>query len=406
MHICLLTQYYFPETGATSNRVRSLATACIERGHEVTIICECPNHPAGIVYPGHRNTFRPQVRMEDFGARVVHTWVKTKPNKRGFDRLAFYVSYMVSSTLAGVFTRSKFDLVVASSPPLFVGAAGLAIAAARRVPFVFDVRDLWPDVALAMGELRPGRAATLATKLERRLYRSAALVTCATSGFAQVIRSKCPKARVEVVPNGADLDSLHVAEDRAKLRKALEIEGFTVGYVGNLGLAQGLTHILEAAYIAQRTDLEIKFLFVGEGPMKPALEAMAAERDLANVRFVGRQSQADAARYMKAMDALLVPLGANEIYRIFRPSKLFDSMALGRPVLLSVPGESQAILEEARGGVYYEPESAVGLVEAVKKLLNEPMDCSEAVDYVRTRYDRATIGQEFVQKIEGVANGC
>lgn len=406
MNICIVTQYYFPETGATSNRIKSLASACVARGHNVTIICECPNHPAGVVFPGFRNRLRPTVRFESNRVKVVHTWVRTKPVKKGKDRLIFYGSFMVSAALAGIVTRDKFDAIVASSPPLFVGAAGLAIAAARRVPFVFDVRDLWPDVALAMGELRPGRAATLATKLERRLYRSAALVTCATSGFAQVIRSKCPKARVEVVPNGADLDSLHVAEDRAKLRKALEIEGFTVGYVGNLGLAQGLTHILEAAYIAQRTDLEIKFLFVGEGPMKPALEAMAAERDLANVRFVGRQSQADAARYMKAMDALLVPLGANEIYRIFRPSKLFDSMALGRPVLLSVPGESQAILEEARGGVYYEPESAVGLVEAVKKLLNEPMDCSEAVDYVRTRYDRATIGQAFVQKIEGVANGC
>ena len=187
MRILLLSQYFPPEVGATQARLESFASGLSERGHDVEGICEVPNHPQGSVRPGYRR--RAWVRREADGYRVLHVWVAANPVKTTRTRLASYGTYTAAATLAGVLARRP-DVVVASSPPLSVAVAAAAVAARHRVPWLMDVRDLWPESAVALGELSNPRALAFAERLERWLYGDAAAITTVTRPFADAIAQK------------------------------------------------------------------------------------------------------------------------------------------------------------------------------------------------------------------------
>lgn len=372
MRVVIVTQYFPPETGGPQNRMASLAEGLSRRGHDVTVVTAKPNYPTGVVFDGYEEGFF--VDSEYRGIPVVHCWILPDEDKTPARRILYYLSFMFMSVLGALRGQGDVDVVLASSPPLLVGISGWAISRLRSARFVFDVRDLWPDVAVAMGQLPSGWPARLARTVERFIYRRADGITAVTDAFCRDIRERVdndtPVARIA---NGTMPAVFRVRASKEELRRRLDLpEGFLVTYAGNVGLAQGLGHIIDAAEVLDREGNGTWILIVGDGPLRRDLERTAAQRGIESLLFRERVPLELAAQYMSASDALLIPLGDRAIYRKFIPSKLFDAMAAGRPILISVDGEAREIVERTRTGLYYPPEDAVGLVESIKQLRDDP----------------------------------
>lgn len=373
MRILIVTQHFAPEVTAARVRVESFAKGLIEMGHDARVLAAVPNHPEGVIQPGYRG--RPRLRRDWDGIPVTYVWVKTSPVKSTLNRLLYYGTFAAGASLAGA-VEERPDVVVASSPPLPVGAAGAAIAARHRIPWVFDVRDLWPEVAVALGELTNPRVIAVADRLERRLYRSAAAVATTTEPFAEDIRSKLVEAGeddgetpVAVLPNGTTqlwVDAGGQESDRAAA--GLPQDAFVWSYAGNLGLAQGLEHAVRAAEILGDG---FHLMLIGDGPKRGEIEQQVAAMKSGSVTMLGLMQPARAAELLRASDALLVSLGADPALRWFVPSKLFDFCALGRPVVLAAQGEAPRLAETANAALQVQPGDPEALAAAVRRLRDD-----------------------------------
>jgi glycosyltransferase involved in cell wall biosynthesis len=369
LRVLLVSQYFPPEVGATQSRMQSFAEYLARRGHDVTVIAEFPNPPLGVIPAEYRGRLVEVDRSNPY--KVIRVWVRTSSEKTQMTRLSFYTSFMAMaaavSPLAG-----RPDVVVATTPPLFTGLAGLAIARAMRAPLVLDVRDLWPAAATSLLQISPGWPTRAAELIERRLYRSAAAVVAVTQPFAEhidAIRAKPPAT--EVIPNGT-LDQFFERNGRDRL--GVDEDRFLVTFAGTLGIAQALPSAVEAA--AQLGGLA-DFTFVGEGPVKEIVAAKARELGLANVHFHPQIPLESITPVLAGSDALLVPLSAHPTFRQFVPSKLTDFMAAGRPVLLAAAGESARLLEESGAGIVVPPEDPDALAGAVRWLREHPDEAEE-----------------------------
>lgn len=364
MRVLMMSQYFTPEITAAPVRLHPFAAGLASRGHRVEVVCEVPSHPHGVVSPGYRG--RPVQRRWMDGFRVTYVWAHASPSKLARHRLASYATYAaMSAAVAGL--RGRPDVVLASSPPLSVGAVGALTAARHRVPWVFDVRDLWPEVAVAIGELGEGRALAAAEWLERRLYNRATRVTTPTEPFRAHIAQRCDDpGKVAVVANGTTrewLDAGEAAVSREEL--ALPEDSFVWCYSGNVGLSQDLDTALDAAAILGDG---FQLLVVGDGPSKPRLVQRASELPPGAVRFVGLREAREAARYMRASDALLVPLADRPELGKSIPIKLYDCCAIGRPVIVAAPGEPRRIAERHGAALTVSPADPRALAEGVRRL--------------------------------------
>jgi len=367
VRILIFSQYFPPEVGATQSRMHTFAAGLAARGHEVEVICGLPNHPQGVVRPGFRG--RVAVRRRDEGFRVLHTWVRASPVKTTYTRLAYYASYASTATVAGSLMR-KPDVVFATSPPLPGAAAAAAVAARHRVPWVMDVRDLWPDAAVALGELSNPRMLAIAERLERRLYASATAITAVTRPFCRVIASKTSDpSKVHLLPNGTTrlwVDGARVEASRSEL--GLPTDRFVWTYAGNLGIAQGLETAIDAAGLLED---RYQLLLLGDGPVRRDLERRAASLPAGAVAFRDQVPPSQAVRYLRASDALLVPLAAHPALRDFVPSKLFDCCAVGRPVIVAAAGEPERMARDTGAALAVPPADAAALGGAVRSLADD-----------------------------------
>jgi glycosyltransferase involved in cell wall biosynthesis len=270
--------------------------------------------------------------------------------------------------------RGHYDLMVATSPPLFVGGVALALGALRRIPFVFEVRDLWPESAVAMGELKNPRYIRWATRLEESCYRQARHLVTVTQGLAdRLIERGIAGSKVSVIPNGANTDMFRpLPQARAQVRSRLGLANqFVVVYAGLLGIAQGLHVLIEAARLLR--DESIHFLFVGDGPVRADLEKVVETYGLSNVTFVGAVPREDVPEYLAAADIATVVFMDTPLFQRSMPSKMFDALACGRPVLLSAPeGEAASVLRQSGGGIHVAPESPDAIADAVRRLKGRP----------------------------------
>jgi glycosyltransferase involved in cell wall biosynthesis len=371
LRVVLISQYFPPEIGATQTRMQTFAEYLAERGHDVTVIAEFPNHPQGVIPERYRGHLIDDDRSNPY--RVVRLWVKTNPVKDQRSRLAFYGSFSAFAAAAAPVV-GRADIVLATSPPLFTGVAGVALARLNRAPFVLDVRDLWPAAADALDQLSGNWPYRLAKGLERWLYREAATVVAVTRPFCEHIdrvRDRPPAA--VLIPNGT-LELFfdgHAGGDGARAALGVPDGEFAVTFAGTLGIAQALPPVLEAA---ARVDTGVHFVFVGEGPMKEQLELEAGRRGLANVHFHPQVPLAEVPPLLAASDALLVPLSGHHVFDDFVPSKMIDFMAAGKPVILAARGESVRLLERARAGVVAEPEDPAALADAAEWLATHPAE--------------------------------
>ncbi|MGH7607776.1 MAG: glycosyltransferase family 4 protein, partial [Gemmatimonadales bacterium] len=283
--------------------------------------------------------------------------------------------YMCTASLAGLLVaRERYDVIYAASPPLFVGAAGLVISRLRRIPLVFEVQDVWPEAAVALGELRNRTAIRLAEWLADRCYRRARRVVVVTRAMLEHLRRRGLEAgKLVLIPNGANTDLFHSRpEGGAVLRRRLGLDhAFIAVYAGIHGIAQGLDTLLDAAQ-RLRAVPEVAFLLVGEGPVKAALRARAERLGLANVRFHPQVARAEMPEVLTAADVALVPLRKVPLFQGAVPSKLFDAWACGCPVILGVEGEARELVMVAEAGVCVEPEDGAARADAVLELKGDP----------------------------------
>lgn len=366
MRILYLSQYFPPEVGATQTRAYEMARYLVSAGHQVTMLAEVPNHPAGIIPPEYRGKFWERSSLD--GIDVIRVWVKTSPTKTFATRMAFYLTYMANAALAGLLrARGRYDVVYATSPPLFVGGAALALSVLRRTPMVFEVRDLWPESAVALGELSNPRAVALAGKLEEMCYNRARCLVVVTEGIRQRLAERGWGAKVELVPNGANTelfrpDPAAAAALRAEL--GLDPNRFVVLYAGIHGIAQGLETVIEAA--ARLRDVpDVQFVLVGEGPKKTELLALRDRLELENVTMLAERPRAGMPAFLSAAGVALVPLRRLELFQGAVPSKMFDAWACGCPIILSIGGEARQVLERAEAGLFVQPEDPAAMADAI-----------------------------------------
>ena len=368
MRVLVFSQFFPPEVVAGAVRVDSFTSELVAAGHEVLVVCEAPNHPAGVVLPEYRG--RPVTRRRSCRLRAWYVAVLTTPVKSTRARLALYGSY--AAMAAGVSAVAPgADVVLASSPPLPVGAAGAVAAVRHRAPMLLDIRDLWPDAAVAVGELRDGRTLRLIERLERVVYSRASVITTTTEPFRDAILARTRGAsRVEVLPNGTTrmwLDAADLAVDRGPL--GLPEDRFVWTYAGNVGLAQGLQTAIDAA---ERLGDGFQLVIVGDGPTRERLQARCRELPCASVAWRPLMPPQQAAAYLRASDALLVSLGDHPTLASFVPSKLFDCCAVGRPVIVAAGGEARRLATAAGAAVGVAPGDPEALARAVRRLRDDP----------------------------------
>lgn len=384
MKLLYVSQYFPPEMGAPAARVYELSRKWVEAGHHVTVLTGFPNHPTGIVPEGYRRQMRRLTTRERVdGIEVVRTWLYPAPNRRPMERMLNYSSFCISACLRGLFL-DRPDLVIATSPQLLVGLSGWWISHVKRCPFVFEVRDLWPESLLASGIGREDSA--LIGSLERLasfLYRQCDRIVV-TEVFKEnlMVRRGLSADKIEVIENGVETELFSPEKDGTVLRKSYGLDGrFVVSYIGTIGYAHGLDIILQAARRFNQILPEAIFLLIGEGAEKEKLEGMVREERLGNIRFLPQQPRESIPLFINASDVCLVLLRKAELFTTVLPSKMLEFMACGRPVVLGVDGQARKILDEAHAGMYITPGDPEALVQAVWTS-TEILPC--AVNWVRT----------------------
>ena len=388
MNILMLSQYFYPEVGATQTRVHEFAKYLAQKGHRVTVIAEFPNHPTGIIPNEYKGKLFEREILDGF--EVLRVWVLASPKKGTLRRMGFYTSYMLMAITGGLLSKKKYDIVFATSPPLFVGISGYVLSKLKRTNFVFDIRDLWPEAAVALGELSNQKIIRFAEKIELFLYENSSAIVAVTEGFIKHISNLgIESEKLYHIPNGTIPEIFDPSDIDINLKARLGLEGkFIVTFAGNHGIAQGLDTIIESANQLQEHS-DIVFFFIGEGPVKQSLIDLKEKYQLSNVIFHPQIPLDQIAKYINMSDILLVPLKKDEVFHTFIPSKMFDFMCCAKPIILSVDGEACQILEDkAKAGKFVPPEDAVALSEAILLLRDNPELCSE--------YGRN--GREFVLK--------
>jgi len=409
MRILYLSQYFPPEVGATQTRAHEMARGLVQAGHQVTMIAEVPNHPHGIIPPAYRGKLYERATLD--GIDVIRVWVKASPVKDFRSRMAFYLSYMVMAALAGIFlARGKFDALYATSPPLFVGGAALILSFLRRIPLIFEVRDLWPESAVALGELKNPRAIRLAAWLEERCYARARQIIVVTQGIYQrLVERGIPTDKLAFIPNGANTNLFQPQPEAAQaLRQELGLgEAFVVLYAGIHGIAQGLELLLQCARRLEN-NTSIRFLFVGEGPVKADLMAQAQQMGLSNIIFYGEVARERVPAFLSLAQVAVVPLRKLDLFEGALPSKMFDAWACACPTLVTIGGEAKAVLAQAAAGVWVAPEDVEALSAAILRLVDDPAQVRQMGEngrrFVAEHYSRQAQAQQLEKLLTSLLN--
>lgn len=369
LRVMFLTQYFPPEIGAPQIRMFELAKRLDQAGDAVTVVTGFPNYPTGVIQDGYRGRFSMEERMD--GVRVVRRWLFATPNAGFFKRLVNQFSFSLSSLL-GARTVGPVDVIFVQSPPLPIGIAALVYARLKRAPFVFNVSDVWPQSAVELGMLRNRFAIRLAEMLEMHIYRRAARVTVPTKGILESLAARgVPRSKLFLLTNGVDTAIYQPRPPDPALAQKLGLDGHKVFlYAGTHGLSQGLDVILEAAKLTR--DPDVLYVLAGEGADKAALVKKASDEGIRNVRFLPNQPKPSMPALLSSTYAAIVSLRPLDVFRSALPSKMFESMAVGQPLVAALWGEGAEVVREAECGLVTTPGDAAQLRDAVETLAHEP----------------------------------
>lgn len=405
MHILFLTHYFPPEVNAPASRTYENAKQWIRAGHQVTIITCVPNHPNGIVYPGYQNRLR-QWDEKD-GIRVLRVKTYLSANKGFLKRIFNYVSYMFSA-ICLCFLVKDVNVVVSTSPQFFCGLAGYFVSRLKHIPWVLEIRDLWPESIIAVGAIKNRRIINLLESIESFMYRKADRVVALTEAFkCHIMKRGIPAERITIIKNGADLSQFKPLAKENAFRKQEGLTGkFVASFVGTHGMAHGLGTVFKMAELLKDRQ-DITFLLVGDGAERENLVRMKDAMGLKNVMMLGQQEKARMPEIIAASDACMVLLMKQDLFKTVIPSKIFEAMAMERPIILGVEGESQAIIEEGDCGVCIEPENAQALADAVVRLHDDKVLAGRlgknGKDFVEKFYNRETLAMIYLDLLAGLS---
>lgn len=405
MRILFLSDNFPPEGNAPATRLWEHATRWVAAGHEVTVITCAPNFPEGHLYEGYRNAWR-QVEVLQ-GIRVVRVMTYITANEGFVKRTLDYLSFMLMGFFLGLFERRP-DVVVATSPQFFCALGGWALSVAKWRPFVFELRDLWPASIMAVGAMKKSLLIRFLEQVELFLYRRARRVIAVTESFRQdLVDRGIPADRIDVIRNGVDLDRYQPAERDPALEREFDLQGkFVIGYMGTHGMAHALPRVLEAAERLLDRD-DIVFFFAGSGAERGTVERLVREKGLHNVRLIPRQPKERMPALWTVCDVSLVPLRDNPVFATVIPSKIFESMGMGVPILMSLPdGEATRIIEGDEVGICVPPENPQAMADAIVMLA----DSSEQMQRFRRnaliaakKYSRERLANEMLALLKQAA---
>lgn len=403
MRILIFTQHFPPETAATGRRAFDLAESLAGSGHQVTVLTGVPNHPSSLGRPFCQQAPRREIAAA--GYSIVRVPVFRSEDTRALNRLVTYATFALSAAWAGL-RQARPDVIIAISP-LPTGLAALPAHWVRGVPLVFDLQDIWPDSAVSVGMMQPCLALRLLRRLERFFYCRCALIVGISEGFRRyLIRLGVEPERVAVIPNGVDWKMFSSGTDGRELRKPQDVEGkFVVGYAGNIGLAQGFETLLDAADALRSSP--VKFLLLGEGTDKARIRKLARIQDLENVEFLDGVPRERVAPILASCDALLLILRRDPLFEITIPSKVYEYMAAGKPILCSVGGEAARLVVQARCGISIVPSDGAALGRAAERLGERPALCKEMGGRgrrcARERFSRDMLMADYAALMNGSA---
>jgi len=375
MRILVLSQWYVPEPDF---KIHPLGRDLVIRGHRVTTITGFPNYPGGKVYPGYHIRWRQWKQCD--GVRVLRLPLYPDHSRSAVKRVANYLSFAASASLLGPLLSGPADVMWVYHPPLTVGIPAWWIGLLRRVPFVYEIQDMWPETVAVTELMSSKHAVACLGRLARFVYRRAAAITVISPGFKRNLISKgVPAEKIHVIPNWADEDIYRPVPRDENLAAEHGLTGrFNVVYGGNMGAAQGLHNVIEAATLLR--DLpEVQFVFIGDGVDKDALLQMARERELKNVRFLGRQPAEEMPLFFALADVLLVHLKRDPLFEITIPSKTLAYLACGRPILGVVAGDAADVIRQAGAGITCPQEDPAALAQKVRTFYAMSSDEREAM---------------------------
>jgi glycosyltransferase involved in cell wall biosynthesis len=405
-HILFLTDNFPPEVNAPANRTYEHCRKWVEAGHTVTVITCAPNFPKGELFPGYRN--RPWQRETMSGIRLIRVWTYITANKGFFRRTLDYMSFMASATVASLFV-SRVDVVIGTSPHIFTPCAAFVVGWLKRVPFVFELRDLWPASIRAVGAMKDSLLLRALERLEMFLYRRAARIVSVTQSFKlDLVRRGIESAKIVVVTNGVDTERFRPRPRNARLAASLGLrDKFVAGYIGTHGMAHALHTLLEAAARLRNDPAGrgIAFVFLGDGAEKANLERQAQSMGLDNVRFLDTVARDEVPEFWSLLDVAIVHLKRSEVFKTVIPSKLFEAMSMGIPVLLGVEGEAAEMVRREACGRVFEPENADALCAHLLDLSGQPAvreHYRRNALNARANYDRAILAQRMLSEIEAI----
>ena len=402
--VTFLTHYFPPEVGAPQARLSELAKRMVEQGVKVIVVTGMPNYPSGVVMEGYRDRWWMTEKIN--GATVLRTWVIPARNQGFFKRIVNHLSFTFSS-LSAIERLGPVDVIFVESPPLLIGLSALIYSWASRAPFVFNVSDIWPQSAVELGALHNPLVIRMAEWLERYVYQRAARISVVTQGILDQLAARgIPREKLFLLTNAVDASTFKPAPPDRELAERLGVDGRKVFlYAGTHGMAQGLDVILETAKLTK--DRDIVYLLAGEGAEKDKLVAKARAEHIDNVVFLSNQPRSVMPALLNLAYATIIPLRRLEVFKAALPSKMFESMATGRPIVGAVWGEAARLIETAECGVVVKPEDPNSMCEAVLRLAAEPDTARRLGDngrrYVVRNFERAAVAERFLNLLRQAA---
>jgi colanic acid biosynthesis glycosyl transferase WcaI len=407
MKILYISQYFPPEMGAPAARANELSRRWAGSGHDITVLTGFPNHPTGVVPSEYRSRFRRLVFSEQIGeVKVVRTWLLPFPNRKAYERMFNYSSFCLSAAITGLFLPRP-DAIIGSSPQLLVALSAWWLAWCKRVPFVFEVRDLWPEslAAVGLGDANSFLHRTLA-RIAGFLYRQADRIVVVAPAFKDhlIEHWQVSREKISIVENGVETQ-LFAPQPIAAAKAKLGLnEKFVVSYIGTMGMAHGLETVIAAAADLQQQHPDICFLLIGEGAEKERIVALSRERDLTNLQFLDQQPRETIPAYIAASDACLVLLKKSDVFKTVIPTKMLEYMSCARPVILGVEGQARTILEEAQAGIVIEPENSRALADAILCLANNRDRGMEfgrdGREFIVRKFSRRATAEKYIRELD------
>ena len=367
MKILFITDNFPPEVNAPANRTFEHCREWVKEGNEVTVITCFPNFPKGKVYDGYKNKWNKVEIIE--GIKVIRVWSFITPNEGLIKRTIDYISFSITSFIAGLFVKT--DLIIATSPQFFTALSGRWLSFFKKRPWVFEVRDIWPEAIIAVGAMKRNFLIKIFELLEIRMYKNASKIIVVTDSFKEnIISKKINKNKIFVHKNGANLDLYKPIEKNLELVKELKIEGKIVfAYIGTHGMAHGLDFIFRSLKKIEHNNPNIHFLFIGDGAEKTNLTQLKKKLELNNVTMLPSVSKKEVVKYLSLMDYALVNLRKSDTFKNVIPSKIFEAAAMEKPILLGLEGETKKIIELYGCGECFEPENEFDLINKINKII-------------------------------------